>query len=149
MQDFIYRRGLYLREPQDKPMLRTEDLEFSLCREARELAPLLGQLTPPPEGLARAIADSGDQAVLLHRSGSSEPLGAVTFRCLDSQMLYARLKSPRLTGLVRQSTGGRALLISGVLVPRGEQQEEFGQLLLTEVLTLALSREYALSLIHI
>ena len=146
VQDFIYRRGLYLREPQDKPMLRTEDLEFSLCREARELAPLLGQLTPPPEGLARAIADSGDQAVLLHRSGSSEPLGAVTFRCLDSQMLYARLKSPRLTGLVRQSTGGRALLISGVLVPRGEQQEEFGQLLLTEVLTLALSREYAYGL---
>lgn len=146
VQDFIYRRGLYLREPQDKPMLRTEDLEFSLCREARELAPLLGQLTPPPEGLARAIADSGDQAVLLHRSGSSEPLGAVTFRCLDSQMLYARLKSPQLTGLVRQSTGGRALLISGVLVPRGEQQEEFGQLLLTEVLTLALSREYAYGL---
>ena len=61
-------------------------------------------------------------------------------------MLYARLKSPRLTGLVRQSTGGRALLISGVLVPRGEQQEEFGQLLLTEVLTLALSREYAYGL---
>ena len=146
VQDFIYRRGLYLREPQDKPMLRTEDLEFSLCREARELAPLLDQLTPPPEGLARAIADSGDQAVLLHRSGSDEPLGAVTFRCLDSQMLYARLKSPQLTGLVRQSTGGRALLISGVLVPRGEQQEEFGQLLLTEVLTLALSREYAYGL---
>ena len=120
VQDFIYRRGLYLREPQDKPMLRTEDLEFSLCREARELAPLLDQLTPPPEGLARAVAESGDQAVLLHRSGSDEPLGAVTFRCLDSQMLYARLKSPRLTGLVRQSTGGRALLISGVLVPRGE-----------------------------
>lgn len=146
VQDFIYRRGLYLREPQDKPMLRTEDLEFSLCREARELAPLLDRLTPPPEGLARAIADSGDQAVLLHRSGSDEPLGAVTFRCLDSQMLYARLKNPRLTGLVRQSTGGRALLISGVLVPRGEQQEEFGQLLLTEVLTLALSREYAYGL---
>ena len=146
VQDFIYRRGLYLREPQDKPMLRTEDLEFSLCREARELAPLLDQLTPPPEGLARAVADSGDQAVLLHRSGSDEPLGAVTFRCLDSQMLYARLKSPQLTGLVRQSTGGRALLISGVLVPRGEQQEEFGQLLLTEVLTLALSREYAYGL---
>ena len=39
VKDFIYRRGLYLREPQDKPSLRTEDLEFSLCREARELAP--------------------------------------------------------------------------------------------------------------
>ena len=61
-------------------------------------------------------------------------------------MLYARLESPQLTGLVRQSTGGRALLISGVLVPRGDQQEEFGQLLLTEVLTLALSREYAYGL---
>lgn len=55
-------------------------------------------------------------------------------------------EKPALTGLVRQSTGGRALLVSGLLVPRGEQQEEFGQLLLTEVLTLALSREYAYGL---
>ena len=28
VQEFIYRRGLYLREPQDKPVLRTEDLSF-------------------------------------------------------------------------------------------------------------------------
>ena len=147
VQDFIYRRGLYLREPQDKPMLQTEDLEFSVSQHpAEELLPLLRELGPDGSAVARAVSESGDQAVLLHRSGSSEPLGAVTFRCLDSQMLYARLKSPQLTGLVRQSTGGRALLISGVLVPRGEQQEEFGQLLLTEVLTLALSREYAYGL---
>ena len=29
VQEFIYRRGLYLREPQDKPLLRTEDLDFT------------------------------------------------------------------------------------------------------------------------
>ena len=147
VQDFIYRRGLYLREPQDKPMLQTEDLEFSVSQHpAEELLPLLRELGPDSSAVARAVSESGDQAVLLHRSGQTCVLGAVTFRCLDSQMLFSRLKSPALTGLVRQSTGGRALLVSGLLVPRGEQQEEFGQLLLTEVLTLALSREYAYGL---
>ena len=147
VQDFIYRRGLYLREPQDKPMLQTEDLEFSVSQHpAEELLPLLRELGPDGSAVARAVSESGDQAVLLHRSGQTCVLGAVTFRCLDSQMLFSRLKSPALTGLVRQSTGGRALLVSGLLVPRGEQQEEFGQLLLTEVLTLALSREYAYGL---
>ncbi len=147
VQDFIYRRGLYLREPQDKPMLQTEDLEFSVSQHpAEELLPLLRELGPDGSAVARTASESGDQAVLLHRSGQTCVLGAVTFRCLDSQMLFSRLKSPALTGLVRQSTGGRALLVSGLLVPRGEQQEEFGQLLLTEVLTLALSREYAYGL---
>ena len=147
VQDFIYRRGLYLREPQDKPMLQTEDLEFSVSQHpAEELLPLLRELGPDGSAVARAVSESGDQAVLLHRSGQTCVLGAVTFRCLDSQILFSRLKSPALTGLVRQSTGGRALLVSGLLVPRGEQQEEFGQLLLTEVLTLALSREYAYGL---
>ena len=46
-QDFIYRRGLYLREPQDKPMLQTEDLEFSVSQHpAEELLPLLRELGP-------------------------------------------------------------------------------------------------------
>ena len=60
--------------------------------------------------------------------------------------LYDRLGSLELSGYVRQKTGGRALLISGLWVPDGNQQRELGQLLLTEVFTMALGREYPCAL---
>ena len=47
---------------------------------------------------------------------------------------------------MRQNAGGRTLLLSGLFVPSSPQQEELGQLLLTEVLTLALGREYTYAL---
>lgn len=80
---------------------------------------------------------------MLLRSGKSgRALGAASYRCLDSQHLFTRLASPELTAFVRQNAGGRTLLISGLFVPHGEQQEDLCQLLLTEVLTLAIGREY-------
>lgn len=46
-------RGLYLREPQDKPMLQTEDLEFSVSQHpAEELLPLLRELGPDGSAVA-------------------------------------------------------------------------------------------------
>ena len=71
---------------------------------------------------------------------------AASYACLDSARLFARLGDPALSGLVRQNAGGRTLLISGLFVPRGERQSDLCQLLITEVLTLALSREFTYAL---
>ena len=138
VQDFIYRRGLYLREPQDKPMLQTEDLEFSVSQHpAEELLPLLRELGPDSSAVARAVSESGDQAVLLHRSGQTCVLGAVSFRCLDSQMLFSRLKSPALTGLVlsrnvdtaiKQPLAGRPAVAAAVSAARIRLQEALTRL---------------------
>ena len=61
---------------------------------AEELLPLLRELAPMALAMARAVSESGDQAVLLHCSGQTCVLGAVTFRCLDSRMLFSRLEAP-------------------------------------------------------
>ena len=68
-------------------------------------------------------------------------LGFAAFQCLESPQLFPRLGSPELSGFVRQNAGGRCLIISALSVPRGENQEELGQLLLTEVLALGLGQE--------
>ena len=73
-------------------------------------------------------------------------LGFASFRCLESQQLFSRLGSAQLSAFVRQETGGRALVISGIFVPKGPAQLDLCQLLLTEVLTLALRQEYAYAL---
>ena len=147
-QEFIYRQGLYLREPQDKPVLRTEDLTFISCSGPEERTDALLQRIFPASAAAmcRRLLDSGDELMLLCDGVSGEVLGAASYRCLDSQHLFARLNDPTLSGIVRQNAGGRTLLLSGLFVPKGQRQLDFGQLLLTEVLTTALSREYTYAL---
>ena len=147
-QEFIYRQGLYLREPQDKPVLRTEDLTFIACSGPEERTDTLLRRIFPASAAAmrRRLTDSGDELMLLGDGVSGEVLGAASYRCLDSQHLFARLNDPILSGIVRQNAGGRTLLLSGLFVPKGQRQLDFGQLLLTEVLTTALSREYTYAL---
>ena len=146
VQEFIYRQGLYLREPQDKPVLRTEDLSF-LPADIREMAAFLRTMLPraTAESLTELLQRCGDD-VMVCRDADGTVLGAASYRCLDSQHLFARLGDPALSALVRQNAGGRALLLSGLFVPRGERQNDLCQLLVTEVLTLALSREYTYGL---
>ena len=150
-QDFIYLHGLYRREPQDKPLLRVEELTFQRCLElSGETEALLAQTVlaahPDCAGLCARLRQLGDHLFLLRQGEAGTVLGFASFRCLDSHQLFSRLGSAELSGFVRQQTGGRALVISGIYVPRGPEQLDLCQLLLTEVITLALRQEYAYAL---
>ena len=146
VQEFIYRRGLYLREPQDKPVLRTEDLSFLPASPETAEKFLRTMLSVPTAAALRAQIESRGDDVMVCRDTDGAILGAASYACLDSARLFARLGDPALSGLVRQNAGGRTLLISGLFVPRGERQSDLCQLLITEVLTLALSREFTYAL---
>lgn len=146
VQEFIYRRGLYLREPQDKPVLRTEDLSFLPASPETAENFLRTMLSVPTAAALRTQIESRGDDVMVCRDTDGTILGAASYACLDSARLFARLGDPALSGLVRQNAGGRTLLISGLFVPRGERQSDLCQLLITEVLTLALSREFTYAL---
>ena len=146
VQEFIYRRGLYLREPQDKPVLRTEDLSFLPASPETAEKFLRTMLSVPTAAALRAQIESRGDDVMVCRDTDGTILGAASYACLDSARLFARLGDPALSGLVRQNAGGCTLLISGLFVPRGERQSDLCQLLITEVLTLALSREFTYAL---
>ena len=146
VQEFIYRRGLSLREPQDKPVLRTEDLSFLPASPETAEKFLRTMLSVPTAAALRTQIESRGDDVMVCRDTDGTILGAASYACLDSARLFARLGDPALSGLVRQNAGGRTLLISGLFVPRGERQSDLCQLLITEVLTLALSREFTYAL---
>lgn len=146
VQEFIYRRGLYLREPQDKPVLRTEDLSFLPASPETAEKFLRTMLSVPTAAALRTQIESRGDDVMVCRDTDGTILGAASYACLDSARLFARLGDPALSGLVRQNAVGRTLLISGLFVPRGERQSDLCQLLITEVLTLALSREFTYAL---
>ncbi|MGM9619156.1 MAG: cytidyltransferase-related domain protein [Oscillospiraceae bacterium] len=146
-QEYIYLRGLYLREPLDKPVLQTGDLSFTrldtLTDEAAELLCRARLATPE---LCSLIRRSGDMVLLLHREEREAVLGFAAGRYLDSHELFARLGSARLSTHIRERAAGRTLLISGIWTVRSGDAQELTQQLLTEVLTRALHREYSFAL---
>lgn len=146
-EEYIRHQGLYLREPSDKPLLQTEELTFRhLTEPSEDVEAILSHCALPDtsKALCRAVHRAGDHILLLCQG--QETLGLACFRLLDSRGLYARLGSTSLTALVRQSSGGRTLLLSGIYVPPGPKQPFYAQTLLTETLTAALRREYIYAL---
>ena len=106
-QEFIYLHGLYRREPQDKPLLRVEELDFQqyleLTEEAEALlcASVLAQ-HPGRAALCGRLRQLGDRVLLL-RQGEAV-LGFAAFRCLDSHQLFTRLGSAPLCAFVRRGS---------------------------------------------
>ena len=120
-QEFIYLHGLYLREPQDKPLLRLEELNFQRCLEldgeteaSLRAAVLAGY--PESEGLFGTLRRLGDHLCVLRRGET--PLGFASFQCLESSRLFSRLGNAQLAAFIRRETGGRVLVISGIYVPK-------------------------------
>lgn len=139
-QDLIYRQGLYLREPLDKPLLSAGDIQFCYQAPEEDWGGLL------PEDLPARLAEMGDQLCVLRRGEAGAVQGALSFCLAEPDRLYARLGSTRLAGFVRERTGGRALVISGMWCARTRDPMEICQALITEVLTCALRQGHGCAL---
>jgi len=146
-QEYIYRHSLYLREPENKPVLQAEEYFFhhhkalsdTDCEELRT-----GLLSRWGEAGAflKAVQKNGDTALTLRHEKTDDILGLVTYRYLSSDRLYDRLGDTRLSSFVRERAGGKIIAISGLYVPKGPAQAELSQYLLTEALASALREEY-------
>src|SRR5699024_3618694 len=101
-QEFIYRHGLYLREPPDKPLLRREGLSFSwpmaLAGEGEEAVRALLPSQEEASKLLQSLCETGDRLCLLRREEQGPVLGFISFQCLESHQFFPRLGSAELSG---------------------------------------------------
>ena len=150
IQDFIYQNGLYLRDTQDKPLLNARDLSFQWVERPDPL--LVADVTAghrEREGLRTAILRDGDQLLVLrHRREGGEPmLGWLSFRYLSTADLYSAFQNADLADQVRLRAGGKTLFITG-LAAEEEQEKDYAQLLVSEVLSHALEAECVYAVFH-
>lgn len=143
VQEFIYQRGLYLREPQYKPILEAGTLKFERFSGQREEAalPALRALGLPHEQAAQAaagIAARKDEIVTLS-AGGAEPrmLALLSVRIARVTELFPILRDTEQVTRVRNRTSGRLLLLTGVYAA----DEDGLQMLLTETMTDALQQD--------
>lgn len=145
VQEYIYYNGLYLREPEYKPIIRARAIAFEEVKEPGDV--LLAEISDcvlreeeNREELLESIRVSGDRLMLLRNTVDENRLvGVARFRYLASDELFAVLKKVDLADLVRRHTAGEILLISGIHVEKDPMIHDAEQLLLTEVITCSFS----------
>lgn len=140
VQEYIYYNGLYLREPEYKPIIRARAIAFEEVNGPDE--GLLSEISESvlkdeedKEQLMESIRISGDRLMLLRNTVEENRLvGVARFRYLAPDELFAVLKRVDLADLVRRHTSGEILLISGIHVEKDPMIHDSEQLLLTEVI---------------
>lgn len=140
VQGYIYDSGIYLREPEDKPLVEGKVLSFEYVAEPDEalLAELLESVLDRSEyadRVVKALRHSGDALfVLRNRMHEDRITGAIRGRYMAPESLYAVLGDIALADQVRRNTSGSILLISGIYTAKDALIADPAQLLLTEAL---------------
>ena len=149
VQEYIYQKSLYLREPEFKPILRAKAISFENSTGSDErLLQELGQTVlyhhEEADVILTRLRRDEEKIIVLRNSAEGErPVGFVSFRDLRSEELFGVLRNMELANAVRKKTGREILLITGIFVREsgihdGESIRDSAQLLLVEAITQAL-----------
>ena len=139
VQEYIYNYGLYLREPEYKPIIQARAIAFEeVLRPEPELLKELEEKVlyaeERKEQLIRSILNSGDRLLLIRNNMDNNRLvGAARIRYIAPDDLYTVLKDVHLCDMVQRRTAGEVLMISGLYVCGDPMIHDEEQLLLTEV----------------
>ena len=134
VQEYIYQRGLYLREPQYKPLLSPGTLRFD---EAEPEEPLLAELLAlgMPPAAADGICRRGERIMTLRSGGTL--LCAAAFSQRRTRELLSLLGDPARVNDVRGVASGKLLCLTGLY---GGDTESL-QLLLTQLFAQAMEQD--------
>lgn len=134
VQEYIYQRGLYLREPQYKPLLSPGTLRFD---EAEPEEPLLTELLAlgMPPAAADGIRRRGERIMTLRSGGTL--LCAAAFSQRRTRELLSLLGDPARGNDVRGVASGKLLCLTGLY---GGDTESL-QLLLTQLFAQAMEQD--------
>lgn len=135
VQEYIYQRGLYLRETQYKPLLSPGTLRFEETAPEETLLDTLRTALDMPDAAAAGVRRRGDRIMTL-RSGDAL-LAAVSFEERRTRELLSLLGDGVRVNQVRDVASGKLLCITGLY----GQDEESMQLVLTQLFAQAMEQD--------
>ena len=157
VQEYIYHKGLYLREPEFKPILRAKAISFENvpCTDDQVLTEIENTVLyahPDAEAILTRIGREKDQLILLRNTmEGARAVGFVSYRELKSEELFSVLRDMELANAERRRPSREVLMITGIFMREseirdGEAIRDSAQLLLVEVVTQALARNLSFAM---
>lgn len=147
VQSYIYENSLYLREPQDKPVIRSQDLR---CEVIHRLTIDLDRKLNG--GRPRRRSDKrhpNEMAVVLwDDAGGHEPLAFCRLRPILLREIMDEFGDLALATKIREFASGKLVLITEIHSLVEKRTSLLSQWILTEALAYALSEEYTYCIYH-
>ncbi len=161
VQGYIYDNGLYLREPQDKALLRPENMHFeSSCPDDAEACRQLYALAFDQflkdgqqdgwsaERLTALLKKRGAQLVTLRqKSTNGNAQGIALYYATSAAELFAEFENIKLAEYVRRHTSGKIAVLAGIYINKAFGRRDTIRLLLNETLALCLRQDYTYAML--
>ncbi|MDI6705852.1 MAG: cytidyltransferase [Bacillota bacterium] len=148
-QKFIYKNGLYRREPQYKTLVQPVSVDVEIVNE---LTPTLMEklacqfFANREEALERLTQFSRklNPRILLLKdlSAGGRILGFSAFHWVRLSMLFSEFQNNMVSEHIRDNAVGRILVMDGIFAERNPGIENLEQVILTETLTYCLTKDY-------
>lgn len=147
-QSYIYDYGLYLREPQYKSLSSSKAFKVDLFKVfddnlLEELKATSSHITDINYLLS--LRNKRNYKLLILRDEKTrEILGFSSFYWVRQNSIYREFKNSNITEYIRRNVKGRIILISGIYAK--ENDEDLIEIILNEVLSSAITRDYNVAL---
>ncbi len=140
VQEYIYNNGLYLREPEYKPLVSGKVISFDELEKPddgviEEMKDIILEMLENGEEVLGRIRKSADRMLILRNMLKENHIaGAVCYRYLRPNMLFSVLGDVELADQVRRRTSGEILMITGIYTVKDTMIGDIAQYLLSEVI---------------
>lgn len=151
-QQYIYENGFYQRESQDKSLIKSPWLDIEIIEDFSEdilnkLCSCTSKVNDFFKNKLKDITLKPDaRVVLLKNTNNNQILGFSIFHWIPSAALYNEFKNSEVSQYIRENSVGRIILIDGIFIKNTYKYKEFEQILLTETLSLCVSKDYEYAL---
>lgn len=143
-QSYIYKYGLYLRQPQYKTLFETKTIELEVFSGLRyDILDEIKETFGPwinIDNLEILNSKLSYKLLLVRDAITKRILGFSNFYHLKQSMLYDEFDDTEITEYIRKNAKGKALLISGISVL--DNNEELIEIVLNETLSFAINKDY-------
>ena len=155
VQNYIYENNFYIREPAYKHELQARDIhisgyEHSNCRRIRSLRDELTGRGYDFDSLMTVLERPRVRTIYIERTGTKRT-GVCAFasgRRIDRKDLLFEFGDTDVTRSIRRSANGSIGIINAFYFERSRDISNLGQILLTEILTDMLAKDYGYVVYH-
>ena len=153
-QNYIYHYGLYLREPQYKPILQAKKIQFDFVTDesAQDVYQLLVRFAHM-DGLMELLSGHWEKpqpllTLLKDSSQQNQILAFALSYTMETTDMYSIFQEAGTVEWLRKKIFGKTAVLTGIYVLDGQEIKNAEQLLLTETLSYYLEQDYGYAIYY-
>ena len=154
VQNYIYDRNFYAREPAYKHVLQAREMTILIYNpgERCDVGPIRDELRAAGYEFSKVtdfMSHREARKVLIETGEGERRLSAVAAaRRLKTQELLGEFEDPEVAAYIRKNCGGGIALIGAFYAAPKTEISNLSQILLTELLAMMLARDYTFAVYH-